>query len=91
MAAPREIFAQKETDFNQIIQSFHTLSNNDAKTIKPYYIALRKITPSDSLGHIAQNIPDFHDKLALLRILNGLDAQDDLPKNEYLKVINNKQ
>jgi predicted Zn-dependent protease len=87
MAAPAQVFAQKEIDFDSVIQSFHTLSAKDAKQIKPYYVTHKKINSSDTLGSIAQNIPDFNDKVSLLRVLNGLDTQDGLPNTTHIKVI----
>ena len=87
MTAPAQIFAQKEADFGFIIQSFRQLSAKDSKNIKPYYVTHTQINSSDSLSSVANNIPDFNDKVALLRVLNGLDTQDGLPSTKYIKII----
>jgi hypothetical protein len=39
---------------------------------------------------VAQNIPDFQNKIGLLRILNGLDTHEEIPKSGNLKTIDNK-
>jgi predicted Zn-dependent protease len=87
MTAPHQVFAQKETDFRNIVQSLHTISPEQSSQIKPYYISVKSINPSDTMQSIANNIPDFNNKISLLRVVNGLDIQDNFPSSGYIKLI----
>jgi predicted Zn-dependent protease len=87
MVAPHQIFAQKEADFSGIVQSLQKISPAQSAEIKPYYISVKQLNDSDTLQSVANNIPDFNEKIALLRVVNGLDIQDTLPKSGYIKTI----
>jgi predicted Zn-dependent protease len=87
MTAPQQIFAQAENDFSYIVQSLQSVSASQVKKIKPYFIAVKKVNSSDTIQSVAQYIPDFNHKEALLRVINGLEPQENLPKLEQIKII----
>jgi predicted Zn-dependent protease len=94
MSAPPYLFAEKERDFFQIAKSLKKMSSSQVNQVKPYTIQIKKINSSDSLENISQMIPDFNNKIYLLKMLNGLDMHEGLPKTGELKIIsnnNNKQ
>ncbi|MEM6603687.1 MAG: M48 family metalloprotease [Pseudomonadota bacterium] len=86
-AAPQNIRQNYTSSFEKSVRSFRNISSSEAKSVKSYIIAYRKIRPGDSFASLARRMAIQKDAEALFRALNGFRDNDRLPTSGYVKLI----
>ena len=89
----RFIFAAKtrtpetERAFREAVNTFRRLSLAEIRSAKPLRVKVVKVEPGDTVEHFAAKMALIDRQLDRFRVLNGLNADDQLKPGEYVKII----
>jgi predicted Zn-dependent protease len=89
----RFIFAAKtrtadtERAFREAVNTFRRLTLAEIRSAKPLRLKVVKVEPGDTVEHFASRMALIDRQLDRFRVLNGLDANDQLKPGEYVKII----
>ena len=89
----RFIFAAKtrtadtERAFREAVNTFRRLSLAEIRSAKPLRVKVVKVEPGDTVEHFASRMALIDRQLDRFRVLNGLNADDQLKPGENVKII----
>jgi predicted Zn-dependent protease len=89
----RFIFAAKtrtadtERAFRDAVNTFRRLSLAEIRSARPLRVKVVKVEPGDTVEHFAAKMALIDRQLDRFRVLNGLDANDQLKPGEHVKII----
>ena len=89
LAAPRAASQAAEMDalLDGVLASFRVLSKAQAARLKPLQVDLVTVAPGDSVARLARRMADVGDAGALLRALNGLEADEEPAAGSIVKIV----
>ena len=89
----RFIFAAKnrtpeaDRSFRESIQTFRRLSLQEIRSTKPLRLKIVKVQPGDTLETLATRMALLDHQVERFRVLNGLDASEELKVGDLVKII----
>jgi predicted Zn-dependent protease len=89
----RFIFAAKartpetERAFREAVGTFRRLTLAEIQSAKPLRLKVVKVQPGDTVEHLASRMALIDRQLDRFRVLNGLDANDQMKPGEFVKII----
>jgi len=85
--SPTSLARQNDPGFMETLRSFRKLSSREARRLKAYRIRPYKVRRGDTVARVSQKLP--FDTLAeeRLRVLNGLDANQQLTAGSWIKIV----
>jgi predicted Zn-dependent protease len=89
----RFIFAAKartpetERAFREAVGTFRRLTLAEIQSAKPLRLKVVKVQPGDTVEHLASRMALIDRQLDRFRVLNGLDANDQVKPGELVKII----
>ena len=79
--------AETERAFREAVNTFRRLTLAEIRSAKPLRLKIVKVEPGDTVEHFASRMALIDRQLDRFRVLNGLDADDQLKPGEYVKII----
>ena len=77
----------EDHQFMSVINSFKPLTDKEKQLAKPAVIQVVQVKPGESLESLAKAVDLTGDKVARIRLLNGLYPAGEVAPGSYLKLV----
>jgi predicted Zn-dependent protease len=79
--------AETERAFRESVGTFRRLTLAEIQTAKPLRLKVVKVQPGDTVEHLASRMALIDRQLDRFRVLNGLDANEQVKPGELVKIV----